>query len=112
MGVGDSLEFPYELPGPLPAGRYLISVIGDEPTADATVHFDLLWRASGAADQPIGQADARADDHDAGLTGGSVGAKIEAAAVPAHCGDSLVLRAQVVSGGSAYLDFLVQMTTP
>jgi hypothetical protein len=28
MGVGDSIEFPYELPGPLPAGMYSINVSG------------------------------------------------------------------------------------
>jgi hypothetical protein len=113
VGVGDSLEFPYVLPGPLPTGRYVISVIGSEATADALVHFDLVLRPKGTMpDQPIGSADARADDRDAGVSMGSLYATIDAPAVSAACNDWLVLKTKVVSGGSPFLEFLAGMTTP
>ena len=113
MGVGDSLELPYVLPGPLPAGRYVINVIGSEMTADALVHFDLTLRPMGTMpDQAIGAADARADDKDAGVSGGALYATIDAPAVGAKCGDWLVLKAKVVSGGSPFLEFLASMVTP
>ena len=113
MGVGDSLELPYVLPGPLPAGRYAISVIGSEATADALVHFDLVLRPKGTMpDQPIGAADARADDRDAGVSMGGLYATIDAPAVSASCHDWLVLNVKVVSGGSPFLEFIASMVTP
>jgi hypothetical protein len=113
VGVGDSLEFPYVLPGPLPAGSYVIGVSGYEMTADAHIHFDLTLRPMGMMpEQVIGSADARADDADAGVSMGAVRTVIEAPAVDAKCGDWLVLKAKVVSGGSPYLEFLASMVTP
>lgn len=113
MGVGDSLELPYVLPGPLPGGNYVIGVNGSETTADALVHFDLALRPKGLMpDTAIGSADARADDRDAGVSGGSLYAVIAAPAVDAKCGDWLVLKVKVVSGGSPFLEFIANMTTP
>jgi hypothetical protein len=112
VGVGDSLEFPYDLPGPLPAGTYAITVDGYEASADAHIHFELALRTTGMPDQSIGSTDARADDADAGVTMGAVRAAINAPAVNGRCHDSLVLKVKVASGGSSYLEFLVGMTTP
>ena len=60
----------------------------------------------------IASTDSRADDADAGLTGGNVHAAIDAPAVAAHCDDSRVLRVKFVSGRSNYRDFISGMTTP
>ena len=116
MGVGDSQDFPFELPGPLPAGAYTIAVDGYQASADARLRFDLLWRPAGSLDASretlLGSVEGRADDADAGLTMGKLRAVIDLPAVPAQCGDVLVLRVDFVSGGSNYLEFIVGMTIP
>ena len=86
---------------------------GYQQTNDAQVHFDLFWRASGAADQLIASADASlTKSDDGGVPIGRYGATFHAAAVPAHCDDLLVLRVKLVSGSAPFLEFDSEMTIP
>jgi hypothetical protein len=106
------VEIPYALRGPLPEGDYLLSITGPQAANDARVHAELLHRASGRADEPLASVDAAAGQGVDGGLPGDLSVPMHAAALAGACGDQLVLRAQVVSASSAYLEFLVTLTLP
>jgi hypothetical protein len=112
LGVGDSFEIVYSLPGPLPAGDYLVAVRDAQQAPGAKLHFDLLWRPTGAADQMIASVDGSlSQTQDGGVPQGQIGAEFQAVAVPAECDDLLVLRITLVSG-SPFLEILSSISIP
>jgi hypothetical protein len=113
LGVGDSLDIVYPLPGPLAAGSYQAQVYGAPQPSDAVVHFDLLWRPNGATEQVIASADATLQQtDDGGIPRGHYGASLPAAAVPAKCDDLLVLRIKLVSGSAAFVEIKSTLEIP
>jgi hypothetical protein len=95
------------LPGPLPAGNYHVFASGYEPTRDAVLHADVYWQGA-AGKQLLGSVDGMASP-DGGA--GDLDASFNAAAVAAHCGDTLLLHITLVSG-TAYIEFGVSMDLP
>ncbi len=100
MGVGDSLEIPYVLPGPLPAGAYQLDVVSHSAPSPPTLHAEVLWRAAGAPES-IDQAIVAADSNSAN---GDIHAQPSGAAVAAACGDQLVLRVKYVASATPPAD--------
>ncbi|HZS37357.1 MAG TPA: hypothetical protein VFF06_11055 [Polyangia bacterium] len=103
---------PWALAGSLPAGEYRLRIQGYQSTGDAVMRADLLWRSSGG-DRRIGTATASAAA--AAVDGGFPGdlaAPIDASAIAAACGDSLVLKLTLVSGASPYSTIEAILTTP
>jgi hypothetical protein len=112
LGVGHSQEIYYKLKGPLPAGPYHVTAGGYQPANDAKVHVDLIWRPAGlGGDQTITSADSVAPGSDAGLAG-SIDAMVDGAAVPAKCGDWLVMSVKMVSGSNDFIEFGVSLKIP
>lgn len=113
MGVGDSLDVVYALPGPVPAGDYVVDAYGYQQTNGAQIHFDLIWRPMGGSDQVLASADgARSQSDDGGVPRGRYGAQFHADAIPAKCDDLLVLRIKMVSGASPFLEIFSDMEIP
>ena len=111
LGVGDSLEIPYTLPGPLPAGNYHVTAVGVQESGDAHLHLKLIWRALGHADQILAEYDGFGSK-DMGSGNIGVDTLLSVGAVAAHCGDALIVKVDFLSGGSAYLFLDVVATTP
>jgi hypothetical protein len=112
LGVGDSLDIVYPLPGPVPAGTYLVDVYGAQTAKMAQVHFDLLWRPQGGSDQNIASVDGKlATTDDAGIANGSFGAIFDAPAISAQCDDLLVVRVKMLSG-SPFLEVFSTLEVP
>jgi hypothetical protein len=100
------------LPGPLPAGAYYVNVAGYQPSGDAKLQASLIWRHAGSPDETIGSVDSTvAAGSDAGLPG-DIHAMVTAAAVPAQCGDYLVLSVKMIAGSSAYDEIDTSLTIP
>ena len=95
------------LPGALPAGSYRVTASGYQPSRDAVLHGDVYWQ-SAAGKQLLGSVDGMASP-DGGST--DLNATFSAAAVPAVCGDTLLLHITLVSG-SSYIEFGVSMDLP
>lgn len=112
MGAGGSLEIVYPLQGAAPAGSYLVDVAGPQAANDAHLRIDLALQSKGSADQILSSTDARAGD---GVDGGQPGAAHFALVVPVssgRCGDRLILRANLLSASSPYLEFFLTLTLP
>ena len=98
---------PWTLNGSLPAGDYQLWVQGYQPSMDAVMRADLMWR-----DKTIGSATASAA---AGVDGGFPGdltTTVHGEAFTPACGDSLVLVLTLVSGSTPYNNIEAVLTTP
>ena len=105
-------EIAYTLRGPLAAGSYHLEGTGFPTTPPHTLHGDLIWRRTGAADQILGGADSLTmDDPKSGIPAGNIVADLALPAVPSACGDLLVVRATLTSGPDVP-DFEVRLTLP
>lgn len=98
---------PWTLDGALPAGTWQLAIQGYQPTMDAVMRADLIYRG-----RTIGTVTASAN---AGVDGGYPGdfvTSISAEAVTPSCGDQLVLKLTLVSGGSQYNNIEAVLTSP
>ena len=103
----------YPLPGPIPAGKYRIFVTGYQPTNDAQLHADLLYRPTGGPDQVIASSDSTVPvGADGGLPAGNIDATVDGAAVPGAAGSLLVLRVKVTAGTSDYAELDTSIEIP
>ena len=96
MGVGDSLEAPYVLKGPLAAGRW--KLVGDGIALEAAdVRYEVIWR-NATRDMPIVQFRHHFDPVQAAPFK-AIGYDEEAdgVAAAAVAGDQLVLRFSIAS---------------
>jgi hypothetical protein len=97
------------LPGPLPAGNIHVYASGYMASHDATLHADVYWQGTGGQ-MLLGSLDGRASP-DGGATA-YLDASFASAAVPAQCGDKLLLHITLVSAGSNFIEFGVAMDLP
>lgn len=75
------------------------------------LHADVVWK-SAAGDKTIFSADSNVPKgSDAGAAGSIVG-DFSGDAVPAKCGDTLVLELKFVSGTSDYIEFSASLAIP
>jgi hypothetical protein len=89
VGIGDPLEAPYTLSGPLPAGSW--HLVGDGAILQPVdMQFDVVWRDA-AGEHPI-VTFTHHFDPPAGSDAVPLDADATGAAVPAKAGDQLVLR--------------------
>jgi hypothetical protein len=98
LGVGDSLEAPFTLRGPIAAGTWRL--VGDGIITGAVdVHFEVVWRkASGGGDTVLAAWDHHFDPRGGGnFDAVPFEATAQGPAAPAKAGDLLVLR-MVISG--------------
>ena len=103
---------PYVLRGALPAGDYVITASGFQPSKDAHLHADVTWHPQHGADQLIVSADSNYPvGSDAGVPGDIMGT-FPGKAVPATCGDQLILTLKMVTGSTGYIEFGVGMSIP
>jgi hypothetical protein len=102
---------PYVLRGPLPAGDYVLYAGGYQPSGDAMLHADVIWRAP-AGDQIVVSADSNVGPGSDAGTVGTISATLAGGAVPAKCGDQLVLSVHLVSGTSDYIEFGANLKIP
>ena len=96
--------------GPLPAGSYHIGVSGYQSTRDAQMRADVIFRRNGSADVIVASADSSVPVP-TGLPG-DIDATVSGAAVPGASGDLLVLRVQMVTGTSDYIELGTHLTIP
>jgi hypothetical protein len=76
------------------------------------LHADLIYRPqSGAADQILAGADSLTMDGPNGIPAGNIVADLAVAALPAACGDLLVVRATNLTGPDVS-DFEIDLTLP
>lgn len=76
------------------------------------MHAELSFRTTDAPDRMLAAVDGIAGQ---GVDGGQPGdlvATLHTDALPAKCGDELVLRATIVSASTPYLELLVTLTLP
>jgi hypothetical protein len=98
---------PWSLSGALPGGDYALHVQGYQPTMDAVMRADLIWR-----DRTIGTVTANATGGDDGGFPGDFSTTLHGDAVTPDCGDTLTLKLTLVSGGSPYNNIEAVLTTP
>jgi hypothetical protein len=85
---------------------------GYQPAGDAKLHADVVWRAQGGGEQLIVSADTNVGKgSDAGAPG-TINATLPAGAVPARCGEQLILRIKMVSGSNDYVELNSSLTLP
>ncbi len=97
----------YLLTGELPAGGYHFSVFGYQPTNDAVLHAATSLRTAGKADVVLGSADGHRGA-DAGTT-----PDLDAVfALPALCGDALVITLSMTGGTSGYIELGASLAVP
>ena len=112
MAVGGGFEVWYPLSAPIAGGSYHISVGGYNPSRDAQLHADLLYRPAVGQDVVIASASSNvAPGSDAGVVG-DIDATVAGAPVPAKQGDLLVLRVKMVSGTDGYIEIGTNLTLP
>jgi hypothetical protein len=90
-----------------------VTVTGFQQGGDAHLHFDVLHRATGVADEVIasGEGYVAATD-DGGVPAGTIGTKLSGPAVAAKCDDFVVLRIQFVSGSGPYVELFAGLSIP
>jgi hypothetical protein len=97
VGVGDSLEAPYRLTAPIPAGRW--GLVGDgKIITSCDVQFDVLWR-SATGDVTIASFSHHFDPAAGPNSFAPVpfDGQADGVAAPAAVGDHLVLRFSITS---------------
>jgi hypothetical protein len=119
LGVGDSLELPYTLPGPLPAGNYRLVVTGFQDAHDGMLHGEVLYRSGGpdagaGADGGAYQLVVEADGTPPGAGGGDtyLDVTVQGAAISAACGDTLVYRVTYVAGSEPFYEVFLTLDIP
>jgi hypothetical protein len=90
-----------------------IFVGGYQPSGDAQLHADVLFRHAGAADIVIAAADSTIPvGSDAGLPG-EIDAVVPGIATgPTVAGDLLVLHVQMTAGTDGYIEIGTHLTIP
>ncbi len=86
---------------------------GFQPTLDATLEIDLLYRPQGSGGQRL--ATATVSDAAQGVDGGfpgDINLVLTAPPVMPSCGDTLVVRIKFAQGSSPYSDLDVMLITP
>lgn len=108
MRLGEPLELPYELRHALPAGRWHAELRGYQLTMDGTVQIDLI-----AGGRVIGSASMSnaAGVGDGGFPG-DVDIPVDAEAYVPTCGERLVVKLTLTSGGSPYSNLYVTIQSP
>ncbi len=102
----------YQLPGPLPAGRYVMSVSGFSQSG-IQLHFDIVYRHPGEPDHPITSGDSfMSASDDGGVGKGNFGAEMDGPAAPAKCDDLLVVKVKHVSGTASLVEFFSSLSIP
>ena len=109
--VGQTMEIAYTLRGALPAGDYHLSVHGYQQSMDAQLHADILYRQRNGDQQAIASTDG-APPGDGGVAAGSIDAVLPGAAMPATCGDSVVLRIRLIAGATGYTELATSLAIP
>jgi hypothetical protein len=98
--------------GPLKAGNYHVFVTGYQPTKDAQLKADVLWRHQGAADQLIVTTNSMIPAGSDAGTPGDIGIDLDGPAVPAQAGDLLVLKVTMTSGTGPYDELDTWLSIP
>jgi hypothetical protein len=111
MRVGDSLEIPYDLPGSLPAGRYQVRLTGYQSSNDGVVRFTLAHRPAHGADSLLSTTEARVSSGPDGGNQTELSVALDGGAITT-CGHRLILRVEVLSGSSDFLELAVELTLP
>lgn len=89
-----------------------MSAGGFQPSGDATLHAELLWRRSGQPDQTLATADSMGMAGADGGIPGNIDTMLQVGATPAQCGDLLVLRVKMTAGTDGYIEFGATLSVP
>jgi hypothetical protein len=94
------------------AGSYLLSLRGQQPTRDASVHAELLHRPRQGGERLLAQADGVAGQGVSGGLSGDMDLTLTSDAIASTCGDKLVLKLAFVAGASHYQELFVNLMIP
>jgi hypothetical protein len=121
FAVGTTIDLPFTLRGPLPAGAYELTATAGVPTGAAQLQVELRYLAQasdgGVAARVLatfntapGTPDGGTDD--GGAATSDLDTSFTAEAVDAQCGDGLILHLHYVAGPAVLPAFTVELAIP
>jgi hypothetical protein len=114
VGVGDSLELPYRIKGPFPAGTWRLYVEGYQSTGDGVLRAEVIHRPgpdAGTGGTVFLTATGTPPPPDAG-SNVYLDVTLQGAMLNANCGDTLVFRITQVSGTSDFYEIFPELDVP